>query len=242
MKNVLFLFLFLIVTQSANSQGFSWDVRTGFGIYDLKDIKALQLELIQATNLTHIKPVERFPNSIFYSISSNYSIRPKHTVGFDFSYYTTGGRNHIKDYSGEYKLDMLLNGYRGGTKYMYYNRVYDKIYFGVQLGGGCIFSNLDIDENLKVVDEVITDEAYEFTSWGLYIEPSVLLSYNLFKDININLTSGYEKDFEGELHSKKDKNQKLDRTIDWSGLKISLGINYRLNFEKKSTDINNQGL
>ena len=114
------------------------------------------------------------------------------------------------------------------------NMIYNKLYLGGQLGGGCIFSNLNIDENLKVGEEVIADDKYAFTGLGFYVEPSIILSYNLFKGTNINLMGGYEQDFKGELHVKENKDQKIGKTSDWSGLKISIGINYRLNFEKKS--------
>ncbi len=81
-------------------------------------------------------------------------------VGIDFSYYTTGGRNHLKDYSGEYKSDMLINGYRIGTKYRNYNILNSKLYFGVQVSAGFIFSNLNINEKLNIFDEVMADEEY----------------------------------------------------------------------------------
>jgi len=242
MKNLIFVLLFLIFTLSASSQGTYWELRTGYGFYDLSNIKALQLELLKATSLPNMMAVEKFPDNIFYSVSVNHSMNLQNMVGFDFSYYTTGGRNHLKDYSGEYKSDMLINGYRIGTKYRNYNVLYRKLNFGVQVGGGLIFSNLNINEKLKVFDEVLTDGKYEFSSLGLYIEPSLILSYNLFKGTKIDFMCGYEKDFKGELHVKDNKNEKIGKSSDWSGLKISLGINYSFSFEKKGTIANNQEL
>lgn len=236
MKNLFFVLLFLKVTLSASCQGTICELRTGYGFYNLSNIKSLQLELLEATHLSNIKSVEEFPNNIFFSASVNHSMNPLNMFGLDFSYYTTGGRNHVKDYSGEYKADMLINGYRIGPKYRNYNILFSKLYFGIQVGSGLIFSNLNINEKLEVLDEEITDEKYEFTSLGIYIEPSLILSYNLFKRANMELLCGYEKDYKGDLHIKGNKNEKIGKTTDWSGLKISLGFNYCLKFEKKSTN------
>lgn len=239
-KNVLILLLFLTFTFSASSQGWNLDVRTGYGFYNLHAVKELQLSLMKATNLTNIKPVEEFPDNTFYSVSANYSLNSLDRIGLDFNYYTTGGRNHVKDYSGEYKLDMLLNGARIGAKYVRFNRIYPKFYLGAQLSGGCIFSNLNLYEHFKVYDEILTDEEYELTGLGIYVESSMLLSYHLLEDTHINLMGGYEQDIKGELHVKGNKDQKTGKIADWSGLRISLGINYTFNFEKKSTEVNNQ--
>jgi len=239
-KNILILLLLLTFTLSASSQGWTGDVRTGFGFYNLHDVKELQLSLLKETNLTNIKPVEEFPGNIYYSVSANYSLNSRDRIGLDFNYYTTGGRNHVKDYSGEYQLDMLLNGARVGAKYLRFNRMYPKIYLGVQLSGGCIFSNLDLNEHLSVYDETIADEEYEFTGLGIYVEPSMILSYHLLESTHINLMGGYEQDIKGELHVKGNKDQKTGRTTDWSGLRISLGINYTFSLEKKSMEANKQ--
>lgn len=239
-KNVLFVLLFLAFTLSASSQGWNGDVRAGFGYYNLYDVKALQLNLMKETNLTHVKPVEAFPGSLFYSVSANYSLNPRDRVGLDFNYYTTGGRNHVKDYSGEYKLDMILNGARIGAKYARFNRIYSKFYLGVQLSGGCIISNLDLDEYLKVYETTIADEEYKLTGVGIYVEPSVLLSYHLLENTHINLMGGYEQDIEGELHLRGNNDQKTGKNADWSGLRISLGVNYTFSLEKKGPEVNKQ--
>lgn len=241
-KNILFLLLFLTCILSASSQEWNGEVRTGLGSYDLYDVKAMQLSLMKATNLTHIKPVEAFPGNQFYSVSADYSLNPRNRIGLDFNYYTTGGRNHVKDYSGEYKLDMLLNGVRIGAKYAIINRMYPNIYLGVQLSGGCMFSNLDLEEHLTVYDKTIADEGYELTGLGIYAEPSMFLSYHLLENIHIDLMGGYEQDILGELHVKGYKDQKTSKTADWSGLRISLGINYTFSLEKKSSEANKQDL
>lgn len=241
-KNILYLLLFLTFTLSASSQEWNGEARTGFGLYDLYDVKELQLSLMKATHMTHIKPVETFPGNLFYSFSADYSLNPQNRIGLDFNYYTTGGRNHVKDYSGEYKLDMLLNGIRIGAKYARINRMYPNIYLGVQLSGGGMFSNLDLEEHLTVYDKTIADEGYELTGLGIYVEPSMFLSYHLLENTHIDLMGGYEQDILGELHLKGNKDQKTNKSADWSGFRISLGINYTFSLEKKNTEANKQDL
>lgn len=235
MKNIFFFFLFLIVTVKASGQDINWDLKSGLGFYNLHDMKSLQLELLKTTNLTNIKAVEQFPNHQFYSIGVNYPLNPLDQLGIDLSYYTSGGRNHVRDYSGEYKLDMLIKGLRTGVKYLRTSNLSPKLHLGVQMEGGCIFSNLDLQENLQAYDEVIVDEGYVFNSLGLYLEPSLMLSCPLSARNSLFLTGGYEKDFFGKLHLRGEKDQKMGRTADWSGLKISLGINFTFLPERKPT-------
>ena len=214
---------------NVESQNINVEYSAGYGFYDLSDIKSMQYDFIYYVDLHNIKAVEKFPNNVYHSFSAGYFINKKNLAGLKFSYLTTGGRNHVADYSGEYKLDMILNGYLGGFKYQYVIYESNGIGIGLQSDIGIIFTNLNLNEKLTVFDEEITSTSDDLSNTSLYIEPSINLNYNLFKGINIHLNGAYNVDFKNKLFLE---DEKTDIYTNWSGFRISFGINYNISLKK----------
>ena len=118
MKKYIFLLSFtLIFLQQAKCQKFDIGFNLGYGFYQLDDLKKYQSEKKDEYSNINVTSVEQFPGSLNYNLFVNYFANKRNVIGLTGTYYTTGGRNHIKDYSGEYKLDMILNGYKIGMNY-----------------------------------------------------------------------------------------------------------------------------
>ena len=206
------------------------EINAGYGFYNLNDIKSLQTSMLSEVPLPGIKAVETFPDNLYYSFSVNHIINPKHRIGIEFSYFTTGGRNHLSDYSGEYKVDMLLNGYQIGPKYQDYILLFDELKIGLQLAGGIIFSNLKMDEILIINEEEISSDQMKLKSTGWFVEPSLKVSYNVIDKLNVVLSGGYNFNERGKL---KMNGEKTILSANWSGIRFLVGIDYSLNFAIK---------
>jgi len=230
MKNLTVVFLLLLITSIANSQVINLEMNAGYGFYNLDDIKTLQTTMLSAVSLPGVKAVETFPNNLYYSFSVNHLINRKHRIGIEFSYFTTGGRNHLSDYSGEYKVDMLLNGYQIGPKFQDYILIIDEFKIGLQLAGGIIFSNLEMDEILTINEEEMSSDQMKLNSTGWFVEPSLRISYNIFDKLNINISGGYNFNEKGELEMN---GEKTILSANWSGIRLLAGIDYTLNFATK---------
>lgn len=222
LKNLVFAFVFILVSLNAKSQ-IELEISGGYGFYNLDDLKSLQTSALSAIGLPNIKSVETFPDHVFYSLLVGYSIDNKNNIGGKFSYLTTGGRNHLSDYSGEYKLDMILNGYKIGFEYRHLFLSGKKFEAGLQCDGGVIISRLKINEYLKVTDKYLTDTDSKMKNTGFFVEPSVRASYEILKNIKLCFNGGYEFDFRNKLRLN---DEKTNVSADWSGVRLSLGIAY----------------
>lgn len=229
MKNIL-IAIILLFAFNVSGQVINLEAKAGYGFYNLDDIKRLQTSLLEAVSLPGVKAVETFPNNFYYSFALSHVVNNTDQIGLEFSYFTTGGRNHLADYSGEYKVDMLLNGYQIGPKYEDYFLQYDDFKIGIQLAGGVIFSVLTIEEILRVNEEILSEDLAELKSTGWFVEPLLVASYNVFDKLNIKISGGYNFSEKGEL--KFDK-KKTELAANWSGIRFLVGIDYSLNFKNK---------
>ncbi len=233
MRSVFALIVFVLFSLNIKSQDLKVGIRTGFGSYKLGDLKELQMDFKENVDISSVESVETFPSSVFYSGFTDYSINLKNQIGLDFSYYSTGARNHVLDYSGEYKLDMLLSAYRFGFYYRYSLFSNNKFNFCSNIAGGYLFTSINVNELLVLNNEGVVDEKQNFSSESIFLEPAFLISYNLYDKVCIDLKCGYEIDFKGEMHFDNDKDEKIGIKSDWSGFRISLGLNYAFGHKDK---------
>lgn len=234
MKKISTFILFLALCQQLFCQ--QWNVRfdAGYGLYKLNEIKDFQLNLRDYYSTLGVMALEKFPDNLFYALSADYNLNKKDAIGIAGSYYSTGGRNHVKDYSGEYKLDLLLNCFSLGFRYRGMVCNFNKYFIFAQLESGMHFSTLTMDERLTVSKETLIGNNYTFISNNFYGEPSLGFSYSYSEKINFNLSLGYEYDFKGNFHEIDDRNAILTNLkgdnvhVDWSGLRTSLGVSFLL--------------
>jgi hypothetical protein len=181
-------------------------------------------------NIYGMKDTDCFPGYITHSVALGF-VTGHHHLGSNFLYLTTGGRLHRADYSGFYKVDMMMNGYRLGAFYRYYIetgflplRVY------LQLSPGVLFSNLRIEEQVKVYSES-DQEITELKSVGMYIEPTIGATCRFTDWMHFSIGGGYEADLWGTL---KLSGQKTIREAHWNGLRLYGGLIFILPTTKKS--------
>ena len=223
----LILILLLTYPISTYSQDWSLNYSIGYGTYKLDDIKKIQQSMLGRYGL---KETDNFPGYFTHSLSIGF-VRGSQLIGTNFSYLTTGGRLHRADYSGSYTVDLVMNGYRLGLFYRYYSE-FSKIIFYEQLGTGALFSNLRINEQVKINSES-EGEVNRLKGTGIYLEPSVGVKYNFNKWVHFTLGGGYEADLLGTL---KFSDQKTTLKARWNGFRFYAGLDYVFPTQKKSSN------
>lgn len=218
--------LFIVISFACQGQNFKFSLRTGYGDYQLKEVKEMQQELLKFSQLKNAKSVHEFSDQIYYGLTANYLIGKKNNFGFDFAYYATAGRNHVRDYSGEYKLDMQLYAYRLGVDY--HHLIFRKGKFDCNLGieGGIIFSKMKLKEKLYLKDISSEYHTFNLKAQSYFAEPFFLGSYHYNKKISFDLKCGYELSTNGDLELDKDSD--IHRDVLWMGLRVALGLSYYL--------------
>jgi len=199
------------------SQSFRISYEPGYGLYNMANLKYQQQAMIK-NNVLPIKSVEEFPGFFNHSVSVDYYLDENILFGINAAYLTTGGRNFLSDYSGEYKLDMILNAYQYGIESEYNFTLSNKLCLFLNFKLGVISSKLKVHESLILynVDNQVSNQTVN--QFNFFMEPDTGLSYNITKRISARVTVGLNIDT--SLLSEK--------LIDWTGLRTRIGVSYSL--------------
>jgi hypothetical protein len=233
MRNIFIVILIILLNNNIKSQNYILEYNYGYGVYNLDDLNRFQSELLSFTYPFSLKQVEKFPNYFFHSLLFSYKISNKDYIGLNGSFMTTGARNDLKDYSGEVKQDLILNGFKAGVNYRRQLFSKNKFNFYMQLKSGIIFSSLKITEgmNLNQIDTSINTSA-KFKTTVPFFEPEVITKYFITEKITLNINLGYEIDIKSKLKYTNDDIYlyHLDKKyvlLDWSGFRSSIGFSFQ---------------
>jgi len=201
----------------------------------MKEIRNLQTNLKNMVSELDVKSVVRFPSTLYYGIEAEYQFNKTNALGVHLFYNTTAGRNHLADYSGEYKMDILLSSYATGIDYRYTFNKFGKFSMSAYLGAGIRFSTLKIKEDLTVYGDTVSHSANTATGKNLYTFPAFEISYPLQSKLDLKLKAGYEIDFRSKYMTTdgdgkpqilyNDDGKFLN--VDYSGLRVGLSISYK---------------
>ncbi|NLO02902.1 MAG: hypothetical protein GX126_11415 [Bacteroidales bacterium] len=229
---IICAFVLLVVFNVKGQDNLKVSIDGGYGTYQFDELKQFQTDLLKFYPDLPVKAVEQFPGFINYSASIEYRVYKNLWLGLNGGYFTTGGRNHIEDYSGEYRLDIPASGKRLGGQLSYMFPTDKKIKPFVRLKGGVLFSTVKTEEYFVVHDVDSTSTNYKFKGTSFWGEPSVGLAYEPVKKLFVYLNAGYQFDWKGELYKNGDEPllfQSGDHVrVNWSGLKLSLGVSFSI--------------
>lgn len=223
----LSILVFLLYPIHTYTQVRSLEYSIGYGTYQLDAIKSLQHTML---NRFGLKETDCFRNYITHSVALGF-VKGHHHFGSNFSYLTTGGRLHRADYSGSYTVDMIMNGYRLGAFYRYNSELgLSPFYIYLQIGPGILFSNLKMKEQVNVYSES-AQETNKLNGVGIYLEPTIGVTYCFTDWLHFSLRGGYEADFLGTLRLS---GQKTQIKANWNGFRLYGGLIFILPTKEKS--------
>jgi hypothetical protein len=174
------------------------------------------------------KTVANFPPFLKYSIAFLFK-SGKISLGPLYTFQSTGSRVSGKDYSGEFRFDMVINssapGIYGTVELLQENKMIISFYSVF----GTLFSNLKTSELLQVQETRMIDETFKFKCFNLFAEPGIFISYPV-KFLNIGFNTGYLIQFGNKsFHYRDNKDIKLVNPVTgnpvkpgWNGLRVGL--------------------
>lgn len=235
MKNKLLIFFILSFSvYASNAQRVTAGYSVGYGTYLMRDMKDAQETALNLANryLDNVASTETFSGWIFQNAFVGLLFNDIHEAGMRYDYFTTSGRNHLADYSGEYQDDIYLKGNAVG---LYYKIHYIRVPMGknfsfktnFSLSGGLIFNNFEEEASLVVYEfpDSNTFETINASSINGYILPAIGFQFWYSQFIYLNLNVGYQFDIQGGLKFSAGKS---DYGINWSGLRASAGIGFSI--------------
>lgn len=217
MRGIISFVFVLFITVTLSSQTFRLSIEPGYGFYDMGKLHQIQEVGVNLLKDYAVKAVETFPPYFNQSAGIGWYVSPDFLIGLSTTFLSTGGRNSVKDYSGDYKLDMLVNAQLYGLETEYNYRFVPKLSCYLNLKTGIISSKLDFKENFVVSNTTLINEKDSLIESNLYIEPSTGIRYFINKSISLSVGVGYLIDFGAYSDNK---------FINWSGLHIKSGIAY----------------
>ncbi len=234
MKKTCLAIFFLALMQLTSGQNFKIGLAAGYGNYQLKDLKALQNQLSNYYYILNVDPVQQFPGYFNYFASVEYSLNKRNLVGINAGCFSTGGRNAVSDYSGEYTLDMLLKGTQLGLQYRTIITEQGGLNLYAKAAGGITFSDLSVNEYFAIYHVDTVSDKNSYTGRSFFIEPSAGVFFSPVNHFSVDISFGYQVDIQGEFHEEASKDKILrDLNGDtvhanWSGLRFALGISYSI--------------
>lgn len=209
---------------------FETTISLGYGTYQLTDLRTFQKQSIPDIGVD-VESVSSFPAYYNYQLSVLYYLKGKWGIGATGSFFSTGGRNHYADYSGFYKLDMLIDAKNAGLVFNRKIVLLTDWYLIPEISSGVKWSNLKLNEDITVFSETETTD-YILNSFGWWIEPRLRMCYQPFSFIMIGTSVGYEYNLPSKNHLAGDKdryimleNQK-NMKIGWSGMRYLLSLSF----------------
>ncbi len=232
MKKLCFIVIMILPAEYIYSQSMIVEINSGLGTYRHDDLKSFQNYLLTFAP-PHTKEVAKFPPYFYYSASFENILNKRHLIGINFTMLTSGGRNDIKDYSGEYSLDLHINGIAAGLQYRYIFNSFKNIDLYAKARAGLIFSTFYMKETLNLTQGDTTTISEHFHAENIYCEPSIGIIWNFWQRLSLDFSLGYEIDTKGSFLLENTKQfialpSGKPLTTDWSGFRTLAGISYRI--------------
>lgn len=223
--------LLIVAALTTNAQAIL-HFQTGYGTYNMDDMKALQKN-IAAGFPAEAKITSAFPAFLYYEGGLNITVHREIFFGANFGYGSTGGRVMYSDYSGKIVSDQLLH-YFSFTASMGLNFALDEKeswFIRGDLRPGFMLTDLKITETDQIGSQSNSDYI-KFSSKGFSLQPTVTGIKRLGR-LGVELEAGYFISIKpGKLTYEKQKDAYLVGSnneplhANWSGIRMALGVCY----------------
>jgi len=226
MKNLIKSFLILsciALSFPTQAQKFVFGYSLGKANYQMGDMKTLLendvKDIVKEINNYfdtdfQYKNTENFPGGLFHDayFGLQFSF---HEIGLQYNYLTTGGRNHLADYSGEMRRDIVFSGNALG---LYYKTHFLSVpitkdfclstYAGVSTGAifnegtsDYFFDLYNPQPNQWSGEFEKIDESYKWNSVNWYLQPNIGLQFWFKNTVSLNINAGYLFDSPGKIRT-----------------------------------------
>lgn len=220
MKHTIFIFFLLMLSANdidARKMDFAIELNSGIATFDMGDLRGVNWEVLEAVPFP-AEITSDFPPYIFYQGTLLFGGNSTLNIGFCFAYYSTGSRVSYKDYSGEYKFDILMSSTNFGLVFdLNLNKNKDQtFFFKPYVRFGLMTSQMDAFESTRIAD-VQQKDADSWNLTGIHVEPGLKFIYN-FGLYGVGANAGYQ--FDTGLG--------VDDVSDWNGLRAGIFVKLHL--------------
>lgn len=240
MRKVIFLLFVLIVAQAAGQDEYKKikvGVLGGVAFYGQNELNSINENMIDQLPFV-IKLIDDFKPVIYFGGFAQYQLFNRFYLGPNYEYHYSGSRIGAKDYSGEYSFDQYVHTHQIGLKANYAFRQLTKTNLKLEMNVGANLTDWRMESNLILGDDNFINEQSNTEMKGLswFVTPAVSVEYELLPRVDIWGSLGYSFDLLKNYTVKGNNELEVEKTPDWSGLKLTLGIAVSFLKEVKQTE------
>lgn len=229
MKKILLIILILnslLLNAQEQESKFRFGISGGFGTFNHSDLKSLNQTAIDQLPFD-AKIIDEFEPNFNFGAYTQYQLFHRFWIGPEYRYYYTGSRLGQKDYSGVYSFDQYLHSHTIGLKIGYVLTEIDRFSFQFQLNSGVGFTEWKMDSKLTI-SENSKGQIDKLKGFCWYALPSFVVNYKIFQGFSLVGSAGYSIDLVKKYKYETNSDIKIVKNPDWSGLRLTLGLEYEL--------------
>lgn len=217
--------LFLHAQEDTKIQKIKIGVIGTYGTYSQSDIKDINQIMIDGFPFES-KVVDDFEPGYIVGAYLQYCIAGRFSVGPSYHYRYTGSRLGRCDYSGTFSFDQYLHAHSAGVKSDLVFADFGKMNLTAQLDGGITLTSWEMETKLEV-SGLSEQEKEELNGVSWYVSPAVSVNYMFLENCILFVSAGYSFDIVQKYHYKEDKSLDINKNPNWSGLLLSIGLEFQ---------------
>ncbi len=246
MRKILIIsFVSLWAALVVNSQEVRLTYKFGYGYYSaLEELRRFNNWILRLNPYDiHPELIKNYPPWINHSFAAEIETVKNLHLGVTGSFYSTGSKIGISDFSGSYSFESILNSYFGGLSSSYYfvNNKKQHIILNpyLSLRTGFIFTKLKISEHIFAGGYNQLDAIHN-SSRGMMFIPGFGLKTRIFHWLETDIILAGRLSPKTKLYNQEDESQTIRNVFDnvnvnWSGFQVGVGLNIVLNNDYRKT-------
>ncbi len=202
-------------------------IESGFSFYDQEDLKLINQNFKKQLPF-ETKIIDDFKPLLYFGGYSQYELFDRFALGPVYEYHYTGSRLGARDYSGTFSFDQYIKSHQIGMKFSYSLINETKKAFIAEMNTGINITKWKTDTKLEAGEDGVFFEQNKdnFTGKSWNITPSLKYIYRLIPHLSLFGNLAYSFDLVRKYRLEEDKSLDILKTPHWSGLKLSIGMEF----------------
>ena len=229
----IFILAALFILPIASFAQVRLSTSVGYGTYAMKELREHQFELKDGWPVD-AKTTSSFPGYLTYQLGADYSLKNNFRIGLSFSYGSTGGLVHYRDYSGELGFEHKVRYFSYGCPIIYQLDLTDaRLNLQFEFSPSINFGTTKYDSYLNL-GTVKSEYSANFKSTNVGSSQSVRIERKVGPAF-IFAQAGYYLDlYKSKLEWEEDRKEYLSNGLgepvrmELSGMRVALGVAYVL--------------
>ncbi len=233
MKKILVLIMVLLscwqLSAQFNPGRLKFGILGGYAFNSQDDLKSLN-QIIIDDILFDTDIIDDFESVFYFGGYAQYELFNRFYLGPAYEYHYTGSRLGVRDYSGMFSFDQYVRKHQLGLKADYLLISMNRAFLAAELNFGANFTDWEMDSKLEIGEneEYSEQELEKLEGFSWYVSPTLKLGYRILSWVSLTGRVAYFFDVNQDYHYQNNKTIDVIKNPDWSGLKLSAGLEFQL--------------